>query len=66
MIDALRDRPHPTHMTIAQALEASKEVSPKKTYLTHLCHEISHATKETELPEGCYLAYDGLTVKMGA
>ncbi len=66
VIDALRDRPHPTHMTIAQALEASKEVSPGTTYLTHLCHEISHAAKEAELPEGCHLAYDGLTVKLGA
>lgn len=66
VIDALRDRPHPTHMTIEQALEASRAVGPAKTYLTHICHEISHAGKEALLPDGCHLAFDGLTVKAGA
>lgn len=66
VIDALRDHPHPTHMTIAQALEASISVSAGKTYLTHICHEVSHAEKEPLLPEGCHLAYDGLTVRAGA
>ncbi len=66
VLDALRDRPHPTHMTIAQALEASKEVSPGRTYLTHLCHEISHEEREAMLPPECHLAYDGLKVTLEA
>ena len=65
VLDALRERPHPTHMNFQQALEASLAVSPGKTYLIHLCHEVSHAAKETMLPERCHLAYDGLNINVG-
>ena len=64
VVDALRHRPHPTHMTIAQALEASRSVAAGSTYLTHLCHEVSHAVTESQLPSGCHLAYDGLTINV--
>jgi phosphoribosyl 1,2-cyclic phosphate phosphodiesterase len=53
-------------MTIAQALEASRSVAPESTYLIHLCHDVSHAAMETQLPTGCHLAYDGLTINVGA
>jgi len=62
VLDALREAPHPTHMNFEQALEASRAIAPGATYLIHLCHEVSHAAKERELPEGCHLAYDGLTI----
>ena len=67
ILDALRERPHPhpTHMTIAQALEASRSVAAGSTYLTHLCHEVSHDAMEKQLPEHCHLAYDGLTLTAG-
>lgn len=65
VLDALRDRPHPTHMTIDQAIEASRSVAPGKTYLTHICHEVSHSGKQALLPEGFHLAYDGLVVHTG-
>ena len=65
VLDALRDRPHPTHMTIEQAVETSRSIAPGSTYLVHLCHEISHAAREAELPEGCRLAYDGLSLRVG-
>lgn len=65
VLDTLREAFHPTHMNFDQALEASRAVAPGKTYLTHLCHEVSHAAKEPALPEGCRLAYDGLTLRVG-
>jgi phosphoribosyl 1,2-cyclic phosphate phosphodiesterase len=65
IVDALRDTPHPTHMTFDQAYEAIGMVKPKKSYLIHLCHEISHAAREAILPAGCALAYDGLTIGVG-
>ena len=64
VLDALRETPHPTHMNFDQALEASRAIAPGSTYLIHLCHEVSHAAKEKELPEGCHLAYDGLTISV--
>jgi phosphoribosyl 1,2-cyclic phosphate phosphodiesterase len=64
VLDALRETPHPTHMNFDQALEASRAIAPGSAYLIHLCHEVSHAAKERELPEGCHLAYDGLTISV--
>ncbi len=65
VLDALRDAPHPTHMNIAQAVEASRAVSPGGTWLTHLSHEVSHALREKDLPGNVRLAYDGLTLLAG-
>ena len=64
MLDALRDAPHPTHMTIDQAVEAASEIRPAQTWLTHLCHEISHARREALLPAGVRIAHDGLTLSV--
>src|SRR6266480_1352813 len=38
IIDALRDRPHPTHLSVGQALEAAARIKPEATYFTHICH----------------------------
>ena len=63
VIDALRYRHHPTHMTVDQALEVIDEVKPKRAYLTHIAHDIQHADLEPKLPEHVFLAFDGLTVE---
>ncbi len=62
VLDALRHTPHPTHFNLEQALEMAKIIKAKRTYLTHIAHEIKHAELETELPESIFLAYDGLTL----
>ena len=59
IIDALRHRPHPTHLTVAQALEVVAKVHPKRTLFTHISHDLSQAS-EAELPSGVGIAYDGL------
>lgn len=63
ILDALRDRPHPTHMNFATAIAAAKEIHPKRTFFLHFCHEVSHAKKEAELPSTMALAYDGLKIR---
>jgi len=63
VIDALRYRHHPTHMTVDQALEVIDQVQPKRAYLTHIAHDIQHADLEAKLPEHVFLAFDGLTVE---
>jgi len=62
VIDALRHRPHPTHFTVEQALEVSARLSPRKTWLTHICHDLPHAATNASLPAGVELAYDGLRI----
>ncbi len=60
ILDALRDRPHRTHMSVSQALEVIARVKPRRAYLTHICHEISHADLAGRLPPAVEPAYDGL------
>ena len=60
IVDALRHRPHPTHMNINEALAFVERVQPGATWFTHLCHEVSHAETEATLPPGVRIAYDGL------
>ncbi len=59
IIDALRQKPHPTHLSVAQALEVASRVKPTDTYFTHVAHELPQAA-ESQLPAGVHIAYDGL------
>jgi phosphoribosyl 1,2-cyclic phosphate phosphodiesterase len=62
IIDALRDKPHPTHLSVGQALEVSSRVRPDTTYFTHIAHELPQAA-ESRLPAGAHIANDGLKLK---
>ena len=62
VIDALRYRPHPTHLSIAEALEVIATLRPRRALLTHLNHDVEHATLAAELPDGVEVAYDGQVV----
>jgi phosphoribosyl 1,2-cyclic phosphate phosphodiesterase len=65
VINALRFKPHDSHLSVDEAMEIIREVKPRKAYLTHLSHEIGlHATSPERLPEGVELAYDGLTIEI--
>jgi len=63
VIDALRDRPHPTHFTLAEAIDAARRIGAARTYFTHMCHDLPHAATCARLPETMQLAYDGLVVE---
>lgn len=64
ILDALRYRHHPTHLTVDQALNIIDQLQPRRAYLTHIAHEIKHADLEARLPEHVFLGYDGLTVEV--
>ncbi len=66
VLDGLRHEPHYSHMTVDQALEVAMDVTPGKTYLTHICHSLKHDETQAQLPANVYLAYDGLRVRAGA
>lgn len=59
VIDALREKPHPTHLSVDQALEVAARVHPEQTYFTHIAHELPQAA-EARLPANTFIAYDGL------
>ena len=58
-------RPHASHFNVEEAIEASRAVGARRTYLTHLTHRVTHAELEERLPEGVYPAFDGLVVEIG-
>lgn len=60
VLDALRHRPHPTHFSVAEALAVAARVKARRTYLTHICHDLPHEATTAVLPAGVALAYDGL------
>lgn len=64
IVDALRERPHPTHFNVAQAIEAAQRIGAARTYFTHICHDLPHAATNARLPQGIELAYDGLVVEI--
>ncbi len=64
VLDALRWRAHPTHLTVAQALEIAEKIGTPRTLFTHLCHDLGHVATEAELPPNVRLAYDGLRVAL--
>ncbi len=62
ILDGLREEPHPTHFTVAEALEVVARLRPARTWLTHIAHDLPHAATCARLPAGVELAYDGLVV----
>jgi len=63
IVDALRHTPHPTHMSVEEALALRAQVRPQFTWFTHLCHDLGHAATESMLPETARIAYDGLKIE---
>jgi phosphoribosyl 1,2-cyclic phosphate phosphodiesterase len=64
VLDALRHRPHPTHFTLDEAVEAAARIGARQTYFTHMCHDLPHAETCARLPAGVTLAHDGLVVEV--
>lgn len=62
VLNALFRTPHPTHLSIPEAIAVAEAVGAERTYLTHLTHRDAHATLEAELPPHVRPAHDGLVV----
>jgi phosphoribosyl 1,2-cyclic phosphate phosphodiesterase len=60
ILDALRARPHPGHLSVDEALEIIAQLKPERAYLTHMGHDLEHEATNRLLPPGVELAYDGL------
>jgi phosphoribosyl 1,2-cyclic phosphate phosphodiesterase len=63
VVNALRRAPHPTHLSVADAVAVARDVGAARTYLTHLTHDLSHAALSAELPPDVAPAYDGLVIE---
>jgi phosphoribosyl 1,2-cyclic phosphate phosphodiesterase len=62
IIDALRHRHHPTHLTLQDAADIAERVGARRTYFTHMAHDLPHEETNANLPDGMQLAHDGLVL----
>lgn len=60
VLDMLRERKHPTHFSLDEALGAASESGARRTVFTHMTHDVRHAELSARLPAGVELGYDGL------
>lgn len=59
-LDCLRHKPHSTHLNLEQAVAYAKRINARRTFMVHLAHELEHEETERSLPEGMFVAWDGL------
>lgn len=64
ILNALGFKPHPTHFSLSQALEAAKDIHAERTILTHINHQFDHEKVSQNLPEGVELALDGMRIEI--
>jgi phosphoribosyl 1,2-cyclic phosphate phosphodiesterase len=64
VIDALRFKKHPTHMTLNESLGYIERLKPRRALLTHISHDIKHSETSDHLPAGVEIAYDGLAIEI--
>lgn len=65
MIDALKYDPHPTHLSVEEAISVSDRISPAKTYFTHMGHNIDYEELHgLYTPDNFTPAFDGLSFEL--
>ena len=63
VINALRQRPHPTHLNLEEALALIETIGPEQAWITHISHEMGRAEEiDEQLPPGVFAGYDGLEI----
>jgi len=64
VLDCLRITKHATHFCLEESLEVIEKLRPKRTYLTHVSHELDYYETNAILPKHVELAYDGLHIPL--
>jgi phosphoribosyl 1,2-cyclic phosphate phosphodiesterase len=63
ILDALRHHPHPTHSTVEASLKIVERLKPRRTFFTHMSHELPHEATNASLPGNVRLSHDGLKLE---
>jgi phosphoribosyl 1,2-cyclic phosphate phosphodiesterase len=61
IVDALRYRPHPSHFSLAEALDWIERLKPKRAVLTNLHSDFDYEKLRGELPPNVEPAFDGMS-----
>ena len=63
LLACLGPDPHPTHAHLGKAIEWSKRIGPRQTWLTHMSHLLDYGTLAQTLPDNIKPGYDGLVLE---
>jgi phosphoribosyl 1,2-cyclic phosphate phosphodiesterase len=66
VLDALRPAPHPSHLSLSEALDLVKLRAPKQGVLTNLHIDLDYATTDRDTPANVTPAYDGMRIDITA
>lgn len=65
VVNALRQEPHHSHQTVAEAVSFARRVGARRTLLIHSSHHMGlHDEVNASLPSDIQLAYDGQVVEV--
>ncbi|MFO7871316.1 MAG: MBL fold metallo-hydrolase [Kiritimatiellia bacterium] len=64
VLDALRHRPHKTHLTLEASVKLLEEIGAGRSFITHMCHDLDHEETGKSLPGGISVSYDGLEIEV--
>ncbi len=63
ILDAIRHKPHATHLTVEDSVKTLQQIGAAKSFIIHLCHDLDHQTTQDSLPEATFVCYDGQTLE---
>jgi phosphoribosyl 1,2-cyclic phosphate phosphodiesterase len=64
IIDALQLQPHPSHLSLDEALDWIDRLKPKKAVLTHMHVPLDYSAVAADTPSHVEPAYDGMTIEL--
>ncbi len=65
VLNALQYRKHYSHFTYDEAVQVANKIGAKKTYLTHMSHEMGlHNTILSSMPDNIFPAHDSLVLEL--
>jgi len=64
ILDALRPEVHPTHLSLAESITVLQRIGARRSFITHIGHQMGHEQAQQALPTGMTVPYDGLRVEM--
>jgi phosphoribosyl 1,2-cyclic phosphate phosphodiesterase len=65
ILDALRYRPHPSHLSLDEALGWIERLKPRRAVLTNLHSDLDYEVLRGKLPVHVVPAFDGMTLTVG-
>ena len=64
VLDALQYKPHPSHLSLAEALEWIERLRPRRAVLTHMHIPLDYETVCAETPDDVDPAFDGMQIEL--